>query len=150
VNMHHLNDDELNLAILGEQLPARAADHLGSCVACRRRRDAFLSLVAQAGGDDPDQATRTRVRERALAAWSGSRVTYHWVRWAAAAAAVIVLAVLPLLHSHTPAPAKFNAEAVLTEVNQMLDRDPLSAVVSEEVVDTVVPVSHEVIERSVS
>ena len=150
MNMHHLNDDELNLAILGEELPARAADHLGSCVACRRRRDTYLSLVEQARGDDPDEATRERVRERALAAWNGSRVTYQWVRWAAAAAAVIVLAVLPLLRSHTPTPAKFNAEAVLTEVNQMLDRDPLSAVVSEEVVDTVVPVSHEVIERSVS
>jgi hypothetical protein len=157
--MHHLNDDELNLAILGEELPARAADHLGRCVACRRRRDAFLSLVEKAGGGDPDQATRTRVRERALAAWSGSRVTYHWVRWASAAAAVIVLAVLPLLHSRTQAPAKFNAEAVLTEVNQMLDRDPLSAVASEEVVNMVVPVSHDntvvtvpqdVAERSVS
>jgi hypothetical protein len=150
VTIPHLNDEDLNMAILGEELPVHSAQHLAGCLFCRRRRDTFLSLVEQAGGDDPDQATRARVRGRALAAWHGTTVTHHWLRWAAAAAAVIVLAVLPLLRSHPQAPAKFNAEKVLTEVNQVLDRDPLSAVASEDVLDTVVPVSHDVTERSVS
>jgi hypothetical protein len=116
---------------------------------CRRRRDSFLALVEQSGGSDPDAATRTRVRERALAAWGGTRVTHtHWWRWAAAAAAALVLAVLPLLHGRAPAPAKFNAEAVLTEVNKVLDQDPLAAVASEDLVNTVVPVPHVSAERS--
>jgi hypothetical protein len=149
----HLNDDELNRAVLDEELPAAAAEHLEACLVCRRRRDDFLALVEQARGEDPDEETRARVREGALAAWSGVRVPHHWLRWVAAAAAVILLGVLPLLHSHAPTPVAFNsekAEAVMTEVNQVLDRDPLSAVVSEDMVNTVVPVPQQAVERSVS
>jgi hypothetical protein len=150
MNIPHLNDEELNLAVLGEELPASVAEHLAGCLVCRRRRDTFLSVVEHARGEDPDEATRARVRERALAAWGGGSITHHWLRWAAAAAAVIVLGLLPLLHSHSPAPTTFNSEAVLTEVNKVLDSDPLSALASEEVVNTVVPVPHEVVEGSVS
>jgi len=102
-----------------------------------------------ARGADPDEATRARVRERALAAW-GATNSRHWVRWLAAAAAVIVLSLLPLLRGRAPAPQIINADAVMVEVDQMLDRDPLSAVATEEIVDTVVPVSAESGERSVS
>jgi hypothetical protein len=39
---------------------------------------------------------------------------------------------------------------VLVEVNQVLDRDPLSAMASEDVVEAVVPVTSQVGERSMS
>ena len=150
MSIPHLNEDEMNRAVLGEELPAAAAEHLASCLACRRRRDGFLSLVEPAAGDDPDAATRARVRERALTEWGGKVPARHWLRWTAAAAAVIVLGVLPLLRSRTPEPVPFNADSVLTEVNQVLDRDPLAAVASEDLVNTVVPVAHEAGERSAS
>jgi len=149
MSIPHLNDDELNLAVLGEDLPPEAAEHLAVCLDCRRRRDAFLNLVQEARGADPDAAARARVRERALAAW-GATSSRHWVRWLAAAAAVIVLSLLPLLRDRAPAPQIINADAVMIEVDQMLERDPLSAVAAEEIVDTVVPVSAESGERSVS
>jgi hypothetical protein len=143
----HLNDDELNLAVLGEDLPPDAAAHLADCLVCRRRRDAFLALTEAARGADPDEATRARLREGALAAW-GAPARRHWMGWLAAAAAVLVLSLLPLRLNRT-APA-VNADTVMLEVNQVLERDPLSALASEEVVDTVVPVSYQSGERSVS
>jgi hypothetical protein len=149
MSIPHLNDDELNLAVLGEDLPAEAAAHLGECLVCRKRRDTFLALAEQARGADPGEATRARVREGALAAWGTPR-RRHPVRWLAAAAAMIVVSLLPLVLHRKVAPPALNAETVLLEVNQVLERDPLSALASEEVVDTVVPVSYQSGERSVS
>ena len=135
MTIEHLRDEELDLALAGETLPAEAAQHLASCVACRRRRDAFLAAV-EAAGAEPAEATRRRVREGALAAWSGSS-RRHWLRWAAAAAAV-VLALLPLLR-RAPAP-KLNPDAVLVQVDAILAQDPLAAVAPEDVVNTVAPI----------
>ena len=149
MSIPHLNDEELNLAVLGEELPLEAAEHLAGCLVCVRRRDSFLTTVEMARGTDPDEATRARVRERALAAW-GAPNRGHWVRWLAAAAAVLVLSLLPSRLHRTAPPLAINADAVMVEVEQMLDRDPLSAVAAEEIVDTVVPVSAESGERSVS
>jgi hypothetical protein len=149
MSIPHLNDEELNLAVIGEELPPEATEHMAGCLECRRRRDGFLALVEQARGADPDVATRAQVRERALVAW-GAPSQRHWVRWLAAAAAVIVLSLLPLLRGRAPQSPAINSEAVMVEVDQLLERDPLSAMASEEVVDTVVPVSHESGERSVS
>ena len=149
MSIPHLNDDELNLAVLGEDLPPEAVEHLAGCVACVRRRDAFLTTVEMARGTDPDEATQAQVRERALAAW-GAPNRHHWARWLAAAAAVLVLSLLPLRFHRTAPLSAINADAVMLEVDQVLDRDPLSAVAAEEIVDTVVPVSAESGERSVS
>ena len=133
--IEHLRDEELDLALAGEALPAETAEHLASCVVCRRRRDGFLAAV-EAAGAEPDEATRHRVREGALAAWGGSS-RRHWLRWAAAAA-VVVLALLPLLR-RAPAP-KLNPDAVLVQVDAVLARDPLAAVAPEDVVNTVAPI----------
>ncbi len=135
MTIEHLRDEELDLALAGETLPAEAAQHLASCVACRRRRDAFLAAV-EAAGAEPAEATRRRVREGALAAWGGSS-RRHWLRWAAAAA-VVVLALLPLLR-RAPAP-KLNPDAVLVQVDAILAQDPLAAVAPEDVVNTVAPI----------
>jgi hypothetical protein len=61
------------------------------------------------------------------------------VRWLAAAAAVVVLSLLPLVRSEFVSRPEFNTDAVLTEVDDILSRDPLSAVASEEVVEAIVP-----------
>ena len=138
MTIKHLRDDELDLALTGEALPADVAEHLASCLVCRRRRDGFLAAVDGARGADPDEAARRRVREGALAAWGGTSRRRHWARWVAAAAAVVVLGLLPLLRGHTATP-KLNTDAVLVEVDAVLAQDPLSAVASEDVVNTVVP-----------
>ena len=145
----HLNEGELNLVVLGEDLPPDAAAHFADCLVCRRRRDAFLALAEAARGADPDEATRVRLREGALAAWGAPR-RRHPVRWLVASAAMIVVSLLPLVLHRTAAPPAVNADTVLLEVNQVLERDPLSALASEELVDTVVPVSYQSGERSLS
>ena len=81
MSIEHLTDDELDLALVGEELPAPAAAHLSSCLVCRRRRDSFLAAVDGALGEDPDEATRTRIREQALSAWSGGSRKSHLVQW---------------------------------------------------------------------
>ena len=136
----HLTDEELDLALIGADLPADAAAHLASCVACRRRRDAFLSAVEGGRGADPDEAARERVRERALEAWSGVRAPRRWKRWLAAAAAVVLLGLLPVLRSELAGRPKVDTEAVLVEVDDVLARDPLAAVAPAEVVEAVAPV----------
>jgi len=139
MNIEHLTEDELDLALAGGDLPAGAAAHLASCVACRRRRDAFLAVVSEARGSDPDDAVRARVRERALAAWSGAGPRRHWKRWLAAAAAVVVVALLPLLRSELAGRPRVDADAVLVEVDDVLSRDPLAAVAPADVVEAVAP-----------
>ena len=138
MNITHLTDDELDRALVGESLAAQAEEHLASCVACRRRRDGFIAAVEAACGDDPDDAVRERVRERALAA-ATLPPPRRWVRWGLAAAAVIVLGLLPLLRAHVTSSRQLNADRVLVEVNTILDRDPLDDVASPDVVEAVVP-----------
>jgi hypothetical protein len=62
MNVKHLTDEELDLVLIGDGLPADAAEHLASCLVCRRRRDSFLAAVAGAQADDPDEDTRARIR----------------------------------------------------------------------------------------
>jgi predicted anti-sigma-YlaC factor YlaD len=143
MTIRHLSDDELDLALAGEPSSADAAGHLASCVACRRRRDAFLAAVDGAGGEDPSESTRARVRERAIAAWGAARPRRRWARWAAAAAAVLVLALLPLLRGRVGPTSRLNPDAVLADVDRVLAQDPLSAVAPEDVVNTVVPAPDE-------
>ena len=139
MSIMHLTDEEVDLVLIGEELPAEAAAHLSSCLVCRRRRDSFLAAVDGALGEDPGEAIRARVRERALSAWGGASRRPHWVRWLAAAAAVAVLSVLPLLRGGLTSRPKIDTDAVLTEVDEVLSRDPLSAAATEEVVEAVVP-----------
>lgn len=149
MNIIHLTDDELDRTLVGEELPAQAVEHLAACVACRRRRDGFLTSVEAARGADPDEAVRARVRERALAAIAAP-APRRWARWAIAAAAVVILGLLPLLRPRLTSPPQLNADRVLVEVDSILDRDPLEAVAAAEVVDAVAPVSQASGERSTS
>ncbi len=139
MRIEHLTEAELDLALIGEELPAAAAEHLASCLACRRRRDAFLAAVDGAADEDPDEAARARVREGALAAWGGTARRPHWVRWLAAAAALVLLALLPVLRGELAGRPRINTDAVLTQVDEVLSRDPLDAAAPPEVVEAVVP-----------
>ncbi|HPW54224.1 MAG: hypothetical protein KA072_00620 [Thermoanaerobaculaceae bacterium] len=149
MSVRHLADDELDLVLGGEPLAAEREAHLRDCIVCRRRRDAFLGVVAEARAEDPDEATRARVREAALAAWQ-SRPVVHWWRWAAAAVAVAVLGLVPLLHNRTVPLQIIDTEAVMAEVDAALARDPLAAFASEDVVDEIVPVGESTGEGSAS
>jgi hypothetical protein len=149
MNIIHLTDDELDRALVGEAMPAPAAEHLAACVACRRRRDGFLAAVEAARGSDPNETVRARVRGRALAAVAATAPRL-WVRWALAAAAAVVLGLLPLLRTRVTPPPRLNADRVLVEVDRVLDRDPLEAMAAADVVDAVVPVPQASTERSTS
>ena len=149
MNIRHLTDDELDELLLGADAPAGVSEHLASCVVCRRRRDTFLAAVGEARGADADAATRARVRQRALAAW-GVAAPRHWVRWLGAAAALVVLGLLPLLRSELAPQPKINADRVLVEVDKILARDPLDEFAARDVVEAVVPAGQEGAERSTS
>jgi hypothetical protein len=138
MNTQHLSDDELNRAVLGEALTPEASAHLGMCLVCRRQRDGFLALVARARATDPDEDMRERARESALTAWSGVQ-RRHWQPWLAVAAAVALLVLVPLVRTHGPSARALDAHAVMVGVENVLDRDPLAEVASQEIVDTVVP-----------
>lgn len=138
MSIRHLTDEELDLVLCGETLDPEQAAHLRDCVACRRRRDGFLEAMEGACGADPDEASRARVREAALAGWQ-SKPTVHWWRWMAAAA-VVVLALGTLVFRQQPAPMVVDTEAVMAEVDEALARDPLAALASDEMVSVLIPV----------
>jgi predicted anti-sigma-YlaC factor YlaD len=140
MSIRHLTDDELDIMLCGEPLPAGQEAHLHGCLVCRRRRDAFLAVVEADLEDDPDEATLAGIREQALARWQGRKVI-HWWRWAAAAAAVVLLALLPVLRGSRPAVPAFNPETVMAEVDRALAEDPLVALASEDVVNELMPVA---------
>ena len=75
----HLNDEEFDRLLAGEELAAGRAEHLRDCLACRRRRDGLLSVIEDAAAGDPDDVARARVRQAALGAWSRPVRTFH--RW---------------------------------------------------------------------
>lgn len=148
MNIRHLEDRELDAVLAGEALPAAVAEHLAGCIACRRRRDTFLDAVAGAAGEEPDSAARNRIRAAVLAQWPVGQGVNLWRRYALGLAAAIVLAILPLLVRHQAPAVAINADAVLSEVDETLARDPLAAFASEAMVNELVPAGHDSSEGS--
>jgi hypothetical protein len=133
----HLTEDELDALLCGEDLAGERADYLQECLVCRRRRDALLAAFEGAAGEDPEVPTRDRVRVAALTEWRGrSTAARHW--WLAAAAVLLAVA-LPFAIQRAPSPAGVDADAVLRQVDEVLARDPLAVMASEDVLETVVP-----------
>jgi len=144
----HLNDEEFDRLLAGEELAAGRAEHLHDCLACRRRRDGLLSVIEDAAAGDPDDVARARVRQAALGAWGRPARTFHrW--WLAAAAALLVVLLLPVTH-RVRQPAAIDPVAVMEEVDTILARDPLTVLASEEVVEAVTSVQAQATEGSTS
>lgn len=140
MNIEHLTDDELDRVLCGEGLDRDRAVHLAGCVACRRRRDAFTAAVGEARGEDPGARELNAARAAALAAWEAPATHSRNWRWIAAAAVLLLALVLPTWLGQRPTTtAGFDADAVLSEVDAVLERDPLTVVASEAVVDVVAP-----------
>jgi hypothetical protein len=149
MSISHLSSDELDRLLSGDELPEGRAEHLQACVACRRRRDGFLAVVAEAGGGDASGETLARIRGNVLRDWAAPVRRHVW-RWVAAAAAVVILGLVPLLHQPRMATSVVNADAVLEDVDRVLARDPLAAMASEDLLFEVVPPDGESGERSAS
>jgi predicted anti-sigma-YlaC factor YlaD len=135
----HLDDEQLDRHLCGEPLDVEAEEHLAGCLACRRRRDAFLAAVGASAGLDPSPEEREVVREAALRAFGGRRHAPAARWWLAAAAAVLVAVLVAVVRRPEPAVSLAEVDAVLEEVDAVLERDPLAAFGGSALVETVVP-----------
>jgi hypothetical protein len=136
MSTEHLTAEELDLVLVGEELPAERASHLGGCLACRRRRDQIMAAITGACQPDPDDEVRARARTAALAALGHGRRRVRW--WLAAAAALLLTALVAVFLAPRPRGPAFDADAILLEVDEVLARDPLTAFADEDVVEVVV------------
>jgi hypothetical protein len=149
MSIGHLNDEEFDRLLAGEQLAGDRLEHLRDCLSCRRRRDGAMAVIEDAAADDPGDDARGRAREAALAAWGRPVRRFHrW--WLAAAAALLVALLLPLTHRSRQQQAGFDPETVMQEVDAILARDPLTVLASEEVVEAVTTAPGQATEGSTS
>jgi len=94
--MDHLDRDDLILLHYGEEAPAGAREHLLGCEACRNEA-ALLRRVLDAVDDAVDSPELAPAWEEHLwnrLRWKLERRRTRWIGWAAAAAAMLVLAFL--------------------------------------------------------
>jgi hypothetical protein len=94
--MDHLDRDDLILLHYGEEAPAGAREHLLGCEACRNEA-ALLRRVLDAVDDAADSPELEPAWEEHLwnrLRWKLERRRTRWIGWAAAAAAMLVLAFL--------------------------------------------------------
>ncbi len=147
----HLDENEMVRALAGEVLPPEREQHRRECPRCRAEAAGFAAVAAAAAGPDPGEAARARVRAAALDRWEHRGVASRAWRWWAAAAAVVLLALVPLLAGRGPSrTASVDPDTVLRQVDTELARDPLAAVAPEDVVNVLVPVKDPGSEGSVS
>src|ERR1041385_7576570 len=94
--MDHLDRDDLILLHYGEEAPAGAREHLLGCEACGTEA-ALLRRVLDAVDDAADSPELEPAWEEHLwnrLRWKLERRRTRWIGWAAAAAAMLVLAFL--------------------------------------------------------
>jgi hypothetical protein len=131
----HLGDRDFATILAGEALDATAAEHLESCVSCRREAEQLSELVAarrhELLGGSPDW---DRQRDQVLARIPSAPRAPKRRRWLApllAAAAVLMLAFglrqtwLPQGPAELQSQSDFEAEEVLAEVDELLADDSL-------------------------
>ena len=132
----HLDDGQIAAVIIGAELDRAAADHLESCLDCRRRGADLEGLIDMRrrgmDGESPDwEAQRIAVLDRlpvdAPAPMARPR---RWLRpLMAAAAAMMVVAVLGVLGPDRTEIASNGAELavedILAEVDELLADDSI-------------------------
>lgn len=128
----HLNDDQIAAAVAGTQLDETAAEHLASCVSCKRQVASVRGLIEQRRqemvAEEPDWEDQ---RERVLARLGEAEISRsgrRWLRPALAAAALIALAVgvglLQLPNGGVP-DREIAVEEILAEAEALLDDDSI-------------------------
>ncbi len=134
--MRHLDNDELAAAIAGLELEAGVAEHLASCLSCRRQVEETRALFERRrqllAEDEPDWQRQRReiLRRLPTAAVVPIRRTARWLRPALAAAAVVLVVLgLGLLRRGAPhggekAP-EIAVEQILADVDAVLDDDAI-------------------------
>ncbi len=127
----HLNDEQIGRVVAGLAIEAEAADHLETCLACRRQVEELDTLLAARRDameeEAPDWETHLRSVMTALPA-RDTRRNRLWrplVAAAAAAAAALGLVVLSP-HTHRQVRPQIAVEQVLSDVDATLAGDPLS------------------------
>jgi len=104
----HLDDRQLSAALASAALDHNARDHLGSCLACRRRLEIFRDTVAarrrgmMATAPDFEEQKQSILTRVALPAAAPAGLRKRWVRsLLAAAATALLVAGAGLLYHHT-------------------------------------------------
>lgn len=128
----HLDDHQIAAAVAGTRLDASAAEHLASCIDCRRQVRSLQRLIEhrrqEMRAEEPDWDDQ---RERVLSRLGGaarSRPGRRWMRPVLAAAAVIALAVgvglLQLPNGGAPN-REIAVEEILAEAEALLNDDSI-------------------------
>lgn len=132
---NHLDEREISAAVAGLELAAPAAEHLESCLECRRRVAELQQLIGrrraeQATGEPDWEAARAAVLARLPGVESGRAASrlQRWWRPLAAAAAVAAIAVavgllVPDRVAIDSTESELPVEEILAEVDAVLGDD---------------------------
>jgi|GEM_PF-2069461 len=130
----HLTPEQWAALLAGEG-NAEVSSHVSSCASCRQELTAWREGLAELGRWEPDPWSRTRIREAALDRAFGARRRVWW--WAMLPATAGVLAALTLWPSRPAPVAEAELDAVLSQVEATLARDPLATFAGPEVLEVV-------------
>lgn len=148
----HVTDSELSEAVAGVSVDPRIEEHLGSCVACRRRLDEVREILALRRADleagAPDWEAQ---RQRILAQIESPRAVVvplrrgRWWRPALAAAASLIAAaglwIGVARHRPAQTAGTLAVEQILSEVDATLADNEVPGF---EALDSIVPTSDEI------
>ena len=134
--MKHLNDEELSMAVAGQDISPEAEDHLSVCMSCRQEVDALRGAIGRRRATLESQAPDWQSQQRAvmdrLAAGpvDTQPPARRWLRPFMAVAATLVIAVgvgvlIPPGTIDAPPTEELPIEEILAEVDALLADDSL-------------------------